>query len=261
MTLQIILGEIFGTATLVLLGDGVVANVLLAKTKGNMTTGVGNSNGWIVITWAWAMAVFMGVVVAGPLTGAHLNPAVTIGLAVMHSMNSSAGIGWDMVPGYWLGEMVGAIIGAALVLLFYWDHFKATEDKVLKLAVFSTVPNIPNYTLNLISEIIGTFVLVFVIFAFGQPHTLAPAGLGALPVALLVLVIGLSLGGTTGYAINPARDLGPRLVHAFLPVPNKGDSQWDYAWIPVVGPLIGAALGSIVYYVFFTQYIVKAIPA
>ncbi len=261
MTLQIILGEIFGTATLVLLGDGVVANVLLAKTKGNMTTGVGNSNGWIVITWAWAMAVFMGVVVAGPLTGAHLNPAVTFGLAVMHSMNSSAGVGWDMVPGYWLGEMVGAIIGAALVLLFYWDHFKATDDKVLKLAVFSTVPNIPNYTLNLISEIIGTFVLVFVIFAFGQPHSLAPAGLGALPVALLVLVIGLSLGGTTGYAINPARDLGPRLVHQFLPVPDKGDSQWSYSWVPVVGPLIGGALAAIVYYVFFTQYIVKAIPA
>ena len=259
MTLQIILGEIFGTAVLVLLGDGVVANVLLAKTKGNQTTGVGNSNGWIVITWAWAMAVFIGVVVAGPLTGAHLNPAVTLALAVMHSMNSAAGIGWDMVPGYWLGEMVGAIIGAALVLLFYWDHFKETEDKVLKLAVFSTVPNIRNYGLNLISEIIGTFVLLFGIFAFGQPNTQAPAGLGGLPVALLVLVIGLSLGGTTGYAINPARDLGPRLVHQFLPVPNKGDSDWSYAWIPVVGPLIGGALAAIVYYVFFTEYIVKAI--
>ena len=245
---------------LTLLGDGVVANVLLAKTKGNMTTGVGNSNGWIVITWGWAMAVTMGIIVAGPLSGAHINPAFTFGLAVEHSLNSSAGIGWDMVPGYWLGEMVGAIIGAVLVLLFYWDHFKETEDKVLKLAVFCTVPNIKNYGLNLISEIIGTFVLMFVILALGQPHSPFTAG-GGLAVGLLVLAIGLSLGGTTGYAINPARDLGPRLVHAFLPVPNKGDSQWDYAWIPVVGPLIGAALGSIVYYVFFTQYIVKAIPS
>jgi len=259
MTLQIILAEVFGTATLILLGDGVVANVLLAKTKGNQLTGVGNANGWIVITWAWAMAVFMGVVVAGPLSGAHLNPAVTLGLAVMHSMNSAAGITWDMVPGYWLGEMVGAIIGAALVLLFYYDHFRATEDKGLKLAVFSTGPNIRNYGLNLTSEIIGTFMLVFVIFAFGQPATKAPGGLGALPVALLVLVIGLSLGGTTGYAINPARDLGPRLVHQFLPVPNKGSSDWEYSWVPVVGPLIGGALAAVVYYVFFTNYIVLQI--
>jgi glycerol uptake facilitator protein len=251
---EIILAEVFGTGVLVLLGDGVVAGVLLAKSKAQ-------NSGWIVITMAWAMAVFMGVVVAGPLSGAHLNPAVTLGLAVMHSMNSSAGISWDMVPGYWLGEMVGAFIGACLVALHYWDHFKATDDANLKLAVFSTAPNIRNYGLNLVSEIIGTFVLVFVIFAFGQPKTLAPATMGALPVALLVLVIGLSLGGTTGYAINPARDLGPRIAHWLLPIPGKRDSDWAYSWVPVVGPLIGGALAAIVYYAFFTQFIVKAIPA
>jgi len=258
MTVQIILTEIFGTGILILLGDGVVANVLLSKTKGNMNTGVGNSNGWIVITWAWAIAVFCGVTVAGPLSGAHLNPAVTLGFAVMHSMNSSAGITWDMVPGYWLGEMVGAIIGAVLVLLHYWDHFKATDDKGLKLAVFSTGPNIRNLPLNLISEIIGTFVLMFMVFSLSEPHSPMSVG-GSLGVGLVVLVIGLSLGGTTGYAINPARDLGPRLVHQFLPVPNKGESDWAYAWVPVVGPLIGGALAAIVYYVFFTEYIVKAI--
>ncbi len=163
-----------------------------------------------------------------------------------------------MVPGYFLGEMVGAIIGAALVLLHYWDHFKVTENKGLKLAVFSTGPNIRNYGLNLVSEIIGTFVLMFLVFAIGQPGSPMTVG-GSLGVGLIVLVIGLSLGGTTGYAINPARDLGPRLVHQFLPVPNKGDSDWAYAWIPVVGPLIGGALAAIVYYVFFTEYIVKAI--
>ena len=258
MTVQIILAEIFGTGILVLLGDGVVANVLLAKTKGNMTTGVGNSNGWIVITLAWAMAVFCGIIVAGPLSGAHINPAFTFGLAVEHSMDASKGISWDMVPGYWLGEMIGAFIGACLVALHYWDHFKATEDKVLKLAVFSTVPNIRNYGLNLISEIIGTFVLMFVILCLGQPGSPVSTG-GALAVGLLVLAIGLSLGGTTGYAINPARDLGPRIAHYLLPIPNKGDSDWAYSWIPIVGPLIGAGLASIVYYLGFTEYIVKAI--
>ena len=240
MTFEKVVAEIFGTATLILLGDGVVAGVLLAKSKAQ-------NSGWIVITFAWAMAVFSGVVVAGPISGAHLNPAVTLGLAVMHTMNSNAGIPWDQVPGYWVGEFIGAFIGAALVLVHYWDHFKATEDKGLKLAVFCTAPNIRNYGLNLVSEIIGTFVLVFVIFAFGANQGGGPQSLGALPVALLVLVIGLSLGGTTGYAINPARDLGPRIMHFILPIAGKGDSDWEYSWIPVVGPLAGGAIAAIVF--------------
>ena len=245
--------EIFGTAVLILLGDGVVAGVLLAKSKAQ-------NAGWIVITMAWGLAVFCGVVVAGPLSGAHLNPAVTLGLAVMETIKQgSTGITWDKVPWYVAGEFIGAMIGASLVALHYWDHFKATEDPGLKLAVFSTGPNIRNLPLNLISETIGTFVLVFVIFAFGQPGSLAPASLGALSVALLIVVIGLSLGGTTGYAINPARDLGPRIMHAILPIPGKGGSDWGYAWVPVVGPLIGGALAAVVYYAAFTNFIVLQI--
>jgi len=248
------LAEVFGTAVLILLGDGVVAAVLLAKSKAQ-------NAGWIVITMAWGLAVFCGVVIAGPLSGAHLNPAVTLGLAVMEAMKQgSTGVTWAAVPPYLAGEMIGAMIGASLVALHYWDHFKATEDQGLKLAVFSTGPAIRNLPLNLISEIIGTFVLVFVIFAFGQNHSLAPATMGALPVALLVVVIGLSLGGTTGYAINPARDLGPRIVHAILPIPGKGGSDWGYSWVPVVGPLIGGALAAVVFYAAFTNFIVLQIP-
>jgi glycerol uptake facilitator protein len=262
------LAEIFGTAALILLGDGVVAAVLLAKTKTNALSG-GNpdkagypaASGWIVITLGWGLAVFFGVVVAGPLSGAHLNPAVTLGLAVMESLKQgSTGITWQAVPPYLAGEFIGAFIGATIVAVFYWDHFKATEDKGLKKAVFCTNPNIVNYPLNLFSEIVGTFVLVFVIFCFGQPHSLAPATLGALPVALLVLAIGLSLGGTTGYAINPARDLGPRIIHAILPIPGKGGSDWAYSWVPVAGPLIGGALAAFVYYAGFTNYIILQIP-
>jgi len=248
------LAEVFGTAVLILLGDGVVAAVLLAKSKAQ-------NAGWIVITMAWGLAVFCGVVIAGPLSGAHLNPAVTLGLAVMEAMKQgSTGVTWAAVPPYLAGEMIGAMIGASLVALHYWDHFKATEDQGLKLAVFSTGPAIRNLPLNLISEIIGTFVLVFVIFAFGQNHSLAPATMGALPVALLVVVIGLSLGGTTGYAINPARDLGPRIVHAILPIPGKGGSDWGYSWVPVVGPLIGGALAAVVFYAAFPNFIVLQIP-
>jgi glycerol uptake facilitator protein len=247
------LAEVFGTAVLIVLGDGVVAAVLLAKSKAQ-------NAGWIVITMGWGLAVFSGVVIAGPLSGAHLNPAVTLGLAVMEAMKQgSTGITWATVPPYIAGEFIGAMIGATIVAIHYWDHFKATEDPGLKLAVFSTGPAIRNYPLNVVSEIIGTFVLVFVIFAFGQPHSLAPASLGALSVALLIVVIGLSLGGTTGYAINPARDLGPRIMHAVLPIPGKGESDWGYAWVPVVGPLIGGALAAIVYYAAFTNFIVLKI--
>jgi glycerol uptake facilitator protein len=240
------LAEIFGTGMLILLGDGVVAAVLLTRSKAQ-------NSGWIVITWAWALAVFCGVVVAGPISGAHLNPAVTLAVAL------GGGIGWGDVPIYWAGEFIGAFIGASLVALHYWDHFKVTEDKGLKLAVFCTGPNIRNYGLNLVSEIIGTFVLVFVIMSFGDPKSLAPAGLGAIPVALLVLAIGLSLGGTTGYAINPARDLGPRIIHYLLPIPGKGDSDWGYAWVPVVGPLIGGAIAYFAYNIFFTGIALKVV--
>ena len=239
---NVFIAEVFGTGLLILLGDAVVAGVLLARSKSQ-------NSGWIVITAAWAFAVFVGVVVAGPISGAHLNPAVTIGLAVKGSL------GWDMVPVYLIGEFVGAFIGAILVTIHYWDHFKETEDQGLKLAVYCTGPNIRNYALNFVSEAIGTFVLVFVIFAFGTNGTLdgvqpGPGGfaaLGALPVAILVWSIGLSLGGTTGYAINPARDLGPRIIHAILPVPGKGDSDWGYAWVPVVGAIVGAIVAALVY--------------
>ncbi len=232
---KVFLAETFGTGLLVLLGDGVVAGVLLAKSKSQ-------NAGWIVITAAWAFAVYVGVVVAGPISGAHLNPAVTIGLAV------NGATPWDHVPVYLAGEFVGAFIGAILVAIHYWDHFKETEVAGLKLAVFSTGPNIRNIPLNFVSEVIGTFVLVFVVLAFGTNGSAAGlAALGALPVALLVWSIGLSLGGTTGYAINPARDLGPRIIHAILPIPGKGDSDWSYSWVPVAGPVVGGILAAVVY--------------
>lgn len=233
--------EIIGTMLMILLGNGVVANVVLKDTKGN-------NSGWIVIATAWALAVFVGVQVAGPISGAHLNPAVTIGLAIAGKFS------WDLVPTYIAGEMIGAALGAFLVWLFYRDHFAITEDEGAKLACFSTGPAIRNPLSNFISETIGTFVLVFVIFYFSDPSlslhndTTAKIGLGsigALPVAFLVWAIGLSLGGTTGYAINPARDLGPRIMHALLPI--KGSSDWGYAWIPIAAPILGASLAAILY--------------
>ena len=232
--------EFLGTALLILLGNGVVANVVLSKTKGN-------GGGWIVITTAWALAVFVGVVVAGPYSGAHLNPAVTIALAIAGKFE------WAMVPEYMLAQLLGAMTGALIVWLKYIDHFKATEDKGLKLAAFSTGPAIKNNVANLFSEIIGSFVLLFVIFYITSAEiidTKTPVGLGsigAIPVMFLVWAIGLSLGGTTGYAINPVRDLGPRIMHAVLPVADKGSSEWSYAWIPVVGPIVGASLAALLY--------------
>ncbi|QBA65055.1 MIP/aquaporin family protein [Muriicola soli] len=229
--------ELIGTALLITLGCGVVANVVLEKTKGN-------GGGWIVITTAWAFAVFVGVVVAGPYSGAHINPAVTIGLALAGLFD------WASVPMYILAQLLGAMIGAAVVWIMYIDHFNATKDKVLKLAVFSTIPNIRNFGSNLVSEIVGTFVLVFTVLFFTDASMLATeeviglGSLGALPVALLVWVIGLSLGGTTGYAINPARDLGPRLVHALFPIKEKGGSDWAYSWVPIVGPVLGASVAA-----------------
>jgi glycerol uptake facilitator len=232
--------EVVGTMLLILLGNGVVANVVLPKTKGH-------GGGWIVITTGWALAVFAGVVVAGPYSGAHINPAVTIGLAVAGKFP------WAEVPLYILAQMIGAMIGAFLVWLIYKDHYDAATNANDNLATFCTGPGIRNTSINLAAEAIGTFVLVFVIFHFtdaklGDGNT--PVGLGsigAIPVSLLVLAIGLSLGGPTGYAINPARDLGPRIVHALLPLVAKRDSNWGYAWIPVVGPLAGGVFGAIVY--------------
>lgn len=235
------IAEIIGTMLLILLGNGVVANVVLKDTKGN-------NSGWIVITTAWALAVFVGVTVAGPVSGAHLNPAVTLGLAIAGKFS------WNLVPSYIAAQMIGAMLGAFLVWLFNKDHFAITEDEGAKLACFSTGPAIRKPISNLISEIIGTFVLVFVIFYFVDPSLSlnndpnAKIGLGtvgALPVTLLVWAIGLSLGGTTGYAINPARDLGPRIMHSILPV--KGSSDWSYAWIPVAGPIVGAAIAALLY--------------
>jgi glycerol uptake facilitator protein len=239
---NILLGETIGTMLLVLLGDGVVANVLLGKTKGN-------NSGWIVITTAWAMAVFVGVYVAAPVSGAHLNPAVTLGLAVAGKTP------WGDVPIYWVGEFLGAAIGAFLVWLHYHPHWKETADPGLKLAVFSTGPAIRNTAMNFISEVIGTFVLMFGVLCIrgfsmqqgGSTSSLNMAALGAIPVAFLVWVIGLALGGTTGYAINPARDLSPRIMHAILPIPGKGSSDWGYSWIPVVGPLVGAVIAALLY--------------
>ncbi len=231
------IAEIIGTALLILLGGGVVANVVLNKT-------IGNNSGWIVITAGWALAVYVAVVVTGPYSGAHINPAVSIGLAIAGKFP------WESVPSYVLAQMIGAMLGASTVWLVYKNHFDATEDGDLKKAVFCTAPAIRNTFSNLISEIVGTFVLIFTILYFtnatiNDTQTIIGLGsLGAVPVAFLVWAIGLSLGGTTGYAINPARDLGPRIIHALLPIKDKAPSDWSYAWIPVLGPIIGASLAA-----------------
>jgi glycerol uptake facilitator protein len=239
---QIMVAEIFGTAVLIILGDGVVAGVLLARSKAQ-------NAGWIVITTGWALGVAVGVYAIGGLTGAHLNPAVTLGFAVAGTTD------WSLVPWYIGGEMIGAFVGAVIVWLHYLPHWAETEDTGLKLAVFSTGPAIRNTTSNLISEIIGTFMLVFGVYAIVS-NELAP-GFAALLVGFLVWAIGLSLGGPTGYAINPARDLGPRIAHAVLPIAGKGSSDWEYSWIPVVGPIIGGILGALTYQAVFTNFLMS----
>ena len=237
---QIMLAEIIGTGLLIILGDGVVAGVLLTRSKAQ-------NAGWIVITTGWALGVAVGVYAIGTLTAAHLNPAVTIGLA------SIGAVPWDLVPWYIGGEMIGAFIGALIVFVHYLPHWAETEDPGLKLAVFSTGPAIRNTMANVLSEVIGTFVLVFGVLAIVN-NELAP-GLAALLVGFLVWAIGLSLGGPTGYAINPARDLGPRIAHALLPIPGKGDSDWAYSWVPVVGPIVGGILGAVAYQAIFMNYL------
>lgn len=237
-----LIAELIGTALLILLGNGVVANCVLKDTKAN-------GGNWMVITTAWAFAVFVGVVVAGPISGAHLNPAVSLGLAI------AGKFAWVNVIPYIIAQVLGAMIGSSLVYLFYIDHFKATEEPALRRACFSTEPAIRNIKVNYLNEIIGTFVLMFVIYYItegnikfpGDVEATTPIGLGsigALPVAILVWVIGLSLGGTTGYAINPARDTGPRLVLTMLSSKLKTNPDWAYGWVPMTAPLIGAAIAG-----------------
>lgn len=232
--------EFIGTMLLILLGDGVVANVILKGTKGN-------NGGWIVITTGWALAVYVGVVFAAPYSTAHLNPAVTLGLAV------AGKFAWAKVVSFVVAQVLGAMLGSFIVWLVYKDHFDATENPDTQLAVFCTSPAIKNLKFNFLSEVVGTFVLVFVVFYFtnaeiaSQKTQIGLGSLGAIPVAFLVWAIGLSLGGTTGYAINPARDVGPRIMHAILPLKNKGGSDWKYAWIPIMGPIVGAAIAAFVY--------------
>ena len=235
-----IFAEFIGTFLLLLLGNGVVANVVLRDTKGS-------NGGWIVISLGWGLGVFVGVTVAGPVSGAHINPAVTLGLA------AAGNFAWGQVLPFIGAQMAGAAAGAGTVWLFYRHHFDRTEDSGAQLACFSTGPAIRAPFNNFLSEVIGTFVLIFVILYIADPSIELETGgsvkvglgaLGALPVALLVTAIGLSLGGTTGYAINPARDLSPRIMHSLLPMKHKGSSDWSYAWIPVIGPIAGALIAA-----------------
>ena len=234
--MQAYLAEFVGTLILILLGDGVVAAVLLRNSKAE-------HSGWIVITLGWGMAVAIAVYAVVAVSGAHINPAVTVGLA------SVGLLPWAQVPGYIIAQLLGAFVGAVLVWLTYYDHWKETDDPVLKLGVFSTIPQIRNTVPNFITEVIGTAMLLFGVLALvGYTAPFAQGGI-ILPllVGFLVLAIGLSLGGPTGYAINPARDLGPRIAHAVLPIPGKGDSDWSYSWIPVVAPLVGGIIGAVLF--------------
>jgi len=231
-------GELIGTMLLVLLGDGVVAGCLLNRSKAQ-------NGGWIVIATGWGLGVAVAVYAVGRFSGAHINPAVTLSLAL------AGKFAWANVPGYIAAQMLGAFLGAVLVWLAYLAHWPGTEDQVSKLSVFSTVPAIRRTPLNFVTETIGTFVLVLGVMAIAANDAPIQSGLNPLLVGLLVLSIGLSLGGPTGYAINPARDLGPRIAHALLPIPNKGSSDWSYSWVPVLGPLVGGICGAVFYLGFF----------
>jgi glycerol uptake facilitator protein len=237
------LAELIGTGVLIIFGNGVVANVVLSRTKGN-------GAGWIVVTFGWGMAVFIGVLCSKAFSGAHLNPAVTIAAAAAGTLP------WNEVPAYIGGQMIGAFLGAIVVYIFYHAYFAATEDADAKLACFCTSPNIRTIPGALFCEVVGTFMLVLPVFLMSEPKfasggtiastTIGLGTLGALPVGLVVFAIGMSLGGATGYAINPVRDFCPRLAHALLPIPGKRDSDWGYAWVPVVGPIIGGLLAACV---------------
>ncbi len=234
-----ILAELFGTTILIVLGDGVVANVVLSRTKGN-------NSGWIVITAGWAFAVTIAVYCVNSISGAHLNPAVTIALAATGAFE------WSKVPGYIGSQIVGGFIGAVVVWLAYLPHFKATPDPESKLGVFSTTPAIRSLGANLVAEVIGGFALVLALLAVLSPANFVPGsdlakGFGPVLVGVIIWAIGLSLGGPTGYAINPARDLGPRIAHSVLPIEGKGSSDWGYAWIPIVGPTVGGVIAALFY--------------
>ncbi|WNZ89612.1 MIP/aquaporin family protein [Streptococcus iniae] len=231
-----IFGEFLGTALLVLLGNGVVAGVVLPKTKNN-------NSGWIVITTGWGIAVAVATFISGHIAPAHLNPAVSIAFAV------KGDISWGTVAMYSIAQIVGAMLGSLLVYLQFRPHYKVAQEPADILGTFATGPALRDTTSNVLSEIFGTFVLVLGILAIGMYKM--PAGLGTLSVGTLIIGIGLSLGGTTGYAINPARDFGPRLLHALLPIENKGDSDWSYSWIPIIGPIVGAVLAVLLYTVVF----------
>jgi glycerol uptake facilitator protein len=236
--MNVYLFEFIGTAVLILLGNGVVANLVLKDTKG------GNL-GWVGISLGWGIAVFCGVFISADVSGAHINPAVTFGLAIAGKFD------WGLVPGYFIAQILGAMMGNLLVWLTYKKHYEATTDQPAILATFSTAPAIRNPFWNFVTEAIGTFLLVFGVFfiAGGSmgDESISLGSLDALPVALLVIGIGFSLGGPTGYAINPARDLGPRIMHTILPIKNKGSSDWKYAWVPVLGPLFGGLVAALVF--------------
>jgi glycerol uptake facilitator protein len=243
--MEIFIAELVGTMILVLLGDGVVANVLLAKTKGQ-------NSGWIVIATGWGFAVAIAVYVSGPVSGGHINPAVTIGLAAVGEVSLG------QVPVYLAGQFLGGFIGAVLVWLAYLPHWSQTADPGAKLGVFCTAPAIRHRAANLVCEVIGTAMLLIGVLGILRYNIELGSGVGPCAVGILVFSIGLSLGGPTGYAINPARDLAPRLSHALLPIPGKGNSDWGYAWIPVVGPILGGVLGAVLYYGLFDYLISPA---
>lgn len=232
--------ELIGTMLLIILGNGVVAGVVLKDSKAE-------SSGWIVITLAWGLAVTFAIYAVGSISGAHINPAVTLGLAFTGDLS------WNLVPQYLAGQMLGAFAGAIFVWVFYLPHWGKTEDPALKMAAFCTAPAIRSTWANLLSELLGTFILLFSLSFIGANEF--SQGLNPLIVGFLILSIGLSLGGTTGYAINPARDLGPRIAHALLPIPGKSKSDWVYSWIPVVGPVVGGIYGALFYQAVFKQKI------
>ncbi|MDQ4001001.1 MAG: aquaporin family protein [Actinomycetota bacterium] len=251
--MEIYIAEFVGTLILVLLGDGVVAGVLLRQSKAEHA-------GWIVITFGWGMGVALAVYSVGVISGAHINPAVTIGLASVGAFNPDNFYGWGAVPGYLIAQLLGAFVGAVLVWLAYYEHWKVTDDPVLKRGVFCTIPEIRSIVPNFVTEVIGTAFLVFGVLAIvANAQNFANQDLGAifavgivpLIIGFLVFSIGLSLGGPTGYAINPARDLGPRIAHAVLPIPGKGESDWSYSWIPVAAPLVGGVIGAWLYTILF----------
>ncbi|MGP4105537.1 MIP/aquaporin family protein [Virgibacillus sp. L01] len=230
------LAEVIGTMILIILGGGVVGGVVLKKSKAE-------DAGWVVITIGWGLGVTMGVYAVGSFTGAHINPAVTLGFA------AAGEFPWSKVPMYISAQMVGAFIGAVVVFLNYLPHWKETKDQGAKLAVFSTDPAVRSPFSNLVSEIIGTFILLMGLMFIGANEF--TEGLNPLIVGLLIVAIGMSLGGATGYAINPARDLGPRIAHALLPIPGKGGSDWKYSWVPIVGPILGGVYGAVFYRAIF----------